>query len=297
VDAAGNTSTASFRVSVRDTTPPVITLLGEPSIVVAAGVPYVDAGATAADSVGGDLTRRIVTVNPVDTGTPGIYLVTYNVSDWAGNAAAEVSRVVRVAHFCGGREATRWGTDGADILMGTAGPDVIVGLGGDDIIFGLGGDDRVCGGAGDDVLFGGVGDDLLWGGVGDDRLAGGKGDDRLGGGAGVDTADYTAAAGPMTVNLLTNLATGEGTDRLWFVENAAGSRRADLLIGGPTGNVLWGNDGDDVLRGGGGGDILWGEAGDDRLLGNGGDDWLWGGLGRNLLIGGLGHDTLDGTPE
>ncbi len=296
-DAAGNTGSGSFTVTVGDTTAPVISLLGVPSVLLAVGDTYVDAGATASDLVDGNLTGSIVTVNPVDTSTPGTYVVTYNVTDSHGNAALQVTREVRVAYFCGGQEATIWGTSAGGTLRGTAGPDVIVGPGGADTIYGLGGNDLICAGGGDDVIDGGDGDDRLWGGAGADRLIGGKGDDRLGGGAGTDTADYGSAVGPMTVNLLTNTATGEGSDRLVFIENAIGSRRADLLVGGPFANVLWGNDGHDVIRGGGGGDTLWGESGDDRLFGNGDDDWLWGGPGHDMLVGGLGRDTLDGVPE
>lgn len=79
-----------------DTTPPVITLLGSPTVNVTVGGSYTDAGATAFDNVDGDITSKIVTVNPVNTLVPGIYIVTYNVSDAAGNAAAQVTRTVNV---------------------------------------------------------------------------------------------------------------------------------------------------------------------------------------------------------
>lgn len=79
-----------------DTTPPVITLVGSPSLTLTEGDSYVDAGATASDNVDGDITANIVTVNPVDTNTVGAYTVTYNVTDAAGNAADEVTRTVVV---------------------------------------------------------------------------------------------------------------------------------------------------------------------------------------------------------
>lgn len=79
-----------------DTTPPVITLLGSPSVTVTERDSYVDAGATASDNVDGDITANIVTVNPVDTNTVETYTVRYNVSDSAGNAAEEVTRTVVV---------------------------------------------------------------------------------------------------------------------------------------------------------------------------------------------------------
>lgn len=79
-----------------DVTPPVITLLGDASVTITEGDVYNDAGATASDDTDGDITANIVTVNPVDTNTPAVYTVTYNVSDAAGNPATEVTRTVTV---------------------------------------------------------------------------------------------------------------------------------------------------------------------------------------------------------
>ena len=79
-----------------DNTSPIITLLGESVVTVEVGSNYVDAGATATDDVDGDLTASIITSSGVDISTVGTYLVTYNVSDTAGNAATEVIRTVNV---------------------------------------------------------------------------------------------------------------------------------------------------------------------------------------------------------
>ena len=96
-DAAGNAAVAVTRtVNVVDTTAPVISLVGEAQISIYEGASYSDAGATATDSYDGDITSRIQVNNPVDTAREGLYNVTYNVSDAAGNAAAEVRRVVEV---------------------------------------------------------------------------------------------------------------------------------------------------------------------------------------------------------
>ncbi|MDD4407491.1 MAG: DUF5011 domain-containing protein [Bacilli bacterium] len=43
-----------------------------------------------------DITRKIQIINPVDTNIPGIYYVTYNVSDWAGNYAEQIMIAVTV---------------------------------------------------------------------------------------------------------------------------------------------------------------------------------------------------------
>jgi hypothetical protein len=79
-----------------DLIPPVISLIGSSQIFVDQDDAYVDPGATATDNVDGNLTSSIVTVNPVNTALPGAYLITYNVSDAAGNAANQVTRQVLV---------------------------------------------------------------------------------------------------------------------------------------------------------------------------------------------------------
>ncbi len=98
-DAAGNAAAEVTRIVnvVGDLIPPVITLIGGSPVMVELGSTYTDAGATAADDVDGDLTGFIEVLNTVDTAVPGSYKVTYNVSDAAGNAAAEVTRIVNVA--------------------------------------------------------------------------------------------------------------------------------------------------------------------------------------------------------
>ena len=74
----------------------MITLLGEAVVEVEQDTAYVDAGATALDDIDGDLTLSIVVDNPTDTSTPGTYIVTYTVSDAAGNAATPTTRTVNV---------------------------------------------------------------------------------------------------------------------------------------------------------------------------------------------------------
>ena len=80
-----------------DTTPPVITLLGDDPLILIVGDTYTDPGATANDDVDGDITGNIVVGGDVvDPNTEGTYIVTYNVSDAAGNPAVEVTRTVNV---------------------------------------------------------------------------------------------------------------------------------------------------------------------------------------------------------
>lgn len=67
-DAAGNKATPLMRtIVVRDTTKPVISVTGRKVVSIEAGFPYADMGATAKDSLDGDITKSIKTVNSVDT--------------------------------------------------------------------------------------------------------------------------------------------------------------------------------------------------------------------------------------
>lgn len=207
-------------------------------------------------------------------------------------------------------------TDGHDTLIGTAGSDTVrlldgndtatlgdgndLALGdfGDDILSGGEGNDSLYGGFGADVLYGGTGDDLLSGQAGDDVLRGGDGQDSLVGGGGMDTADYSASAEAVAVNLMARTASGGDAagDRLVGIENLIGTNSAitDFLTGDNNANVLGGLAGDDVLKGLGGDDTLIGGEGADSLDGGDSDDILIGGSGDDSLFGGLGNDHIDG---
>jgi hypothetical protein len=89
----------SCKKTSKDKTAPVITLIGDASVYVNKGTPYVDAGATASDETDGDITGSIVVNNPVNVNVEDTIYVTYNVSDKAGNEAEEVKRKVIVTIF------------------------------------------------------------------------------------------------------------------------------------------------------------------------------------------------------
>ncbi len=82
-----------------DTTPPVISLLGENPLNIDQGTSYQDAGATATDNTDGVITANVVVGgdNVNTNAAPGSsFTITYNVSDAAGNAASEVTRTVNI---------------------------------------------------------------------------------------------------------------------------------------------------------------------------------------------------------
>ncbi len=97
-DAAGNTRSASFEITVVDTTAPEIVLVGSNPQAIELGEPYVEQGATASDIVGGNLSSSIsIDTSLVNTNVAGTYTVTYNVTDTAGNHAVTKTRTIQVA--------------------------------------------------------------------------------------------------------------------------------------------------------------------------------------------------------
>ena len=116
-------------------------------------------------------------------------------------------------------------------------------------------------------------------------MVGGAGDDVLDGGNGLDFAENyfvdayfrpnNILAGPVNVNLLTGVSTGNGNDTLLEIEGASGSRGNDIMTGDAENNSFV------VLN-----------EGDDTVDGGDGDDLIDGGDGVDSLNGGLGIDTL-----
>ena len=122
------------------------------------------------------------------------------------------------------------------------------------------------------------GNNWLYGNGGNDTLAGLGGNDQLDGGDGFDTADYSAATGPVTVNLGTNSSSGAaGNDTLTTIEAVLGSAFNDSLSGDANDNLLDGGAGNDTLSGAAGNDTLRGGAGSDSLNGGSGNDYIDGG--------------------
>ena len=76
--------------------PPVISLVGSSTIYIGVGDNFTDPGATASDNIDGDLTSSITSSGTVNTATEGTYLITYTVSDAAGNSVS-ITRTVIVS--------------------------------------------------------------------------------------------------------------------------------------------------------------------------------------------------------
>ena len=96
-DNVGNAAdTVTRTVIVRDMEPPIITLLGQSMETAFQGLPWTDPGATAYDTIDGDLTSSIVVTGYIDTNVANTYILHYNVQDLAGNNATQVDRTVIV---------------------------------------------------------------------------------------------------------------------------------------------------------------------------------------------------------
>jgi Ca2+-binding RTX toxin-like protein len=220
----------------------------------------------------------------------------------AGTATGEGTDVVKgVEHAVGSAYA--------DHLAGTDGSSILTGLDGDDVLVGRGSGSLRSGRA--------------------DLLSGGPGADTLDGGAGFDFVDFGRfEPGPVTVDLVQQTATGQGTDTLVGVEGAYGTAGADSFLGTDGQNAFWGGGGDDTIdagagpdtalyiqaagpvrvnlavgsgRGGGMGtdslagiEDVWGSSYGDTLAGDAGPNFLRAGSGDDTVSGGEGDDVLDG---
>lgn len=79
---------------IPDVTAPIITLNGSNNVSILINENYIDSGALADDAVDGPL--QVTKMGSVDTTTAGSYIIAYNATDAAGNAADEVTRTVTV---------------------------------------------------------------------------------------------------------------------------------------------------------------------------------------------------------
>lgn len=96
-DSSGNLASSSLRVLVRDTTPPVIALIGSSTMSVASGTAFIDPGVTVTDLVDGNIATTTVSGDVIGSSTPaGTYTVKYDAKDAAGNAATQAQRTVVV---------------------------------------------------------------------------------------------------------------------------------------------------------------------------------------------------------
>lgn len=88
--------TSKKTTTLKDTTKPDITLIGESEITINLGTTYKDFGARATDNVDGDITSKIKVTGSVDTSKEGSYTLTYSITDKAGNKNTKNRKVIVV---------------------------------------------------------------------------------------------------------------------------------------------------------------------------------------------------------
>jgi predicted outer membrane repeat protein len=98
IDSQGLKASVSRTVKVVDTTAPVITLAGAAKINAEYGSTFVDPGATAIDAADG--TMKVNVTGTVNTKKVGVYTLTYDSIDKAGNRAT-ATRTVTIADTAG----------------------------------------------------------------------------------------------------------------------------------------------------------------------------------------------------
>ena len=88
--SGGLTSTASDA----DTTPPVITVLGNNPAEIVKGTVYADLGASVTDNVNSNLGYQTLGLTDINTSAAATYIITYTATDGAGNTATTTRTVI-----------------------------------------------------------------------------------------------------------------------------------------------------------------------------------------------------------
>ena len=91
-----NTLDSKYIPEIKQYTPIIITLSGSETITLEVGTNYEEAGATAINSSGVDVSGDIQIYGTVDSSVVGTYNITYDVTDSTGNIALTKTRVVNV---------------------------------------------------------------------------------------------------------------------------------------------------------------------------------------------------------
>lgn len=93
-DSSGNETTVQRKIEYTDQIAPVLTLKGETSITMDAGIAYEEPGYTATDNIDGDITEQVEISGSVNIYHAGTYTLTYTVKDKHGNTATAQRTVV-----------------------------------------------------------------------------------------------------------------------------------------------------------------------------------------------------------
>ena len=120
-NVAGASDISEDLIVISDVGAPIITILGDTKMNVRVGGTFTDPGATAMDDADGDVSAKIVVAGDVvDVNKAGTYVITYNVSDGAGNTATERTRTVIVANDAVAPVITLKGNASMNVTLGDA---------------------------------------------------------------------------------------------------------------------------------------------------------------------------------
>jgi hypothetical protein len=95
-DEAWNSADVLRMVTVQDTQPPTLALIGDAELTHTCGTNFEEPGYTASDVCYQDLTMQVVKTGYVNGWVEGTYTLVYEVSDGAGHAAPALTRTVNV---------------------------------------------------------------------------------------------------------------------------------------------------------------------------------------------------------
>lgn len=93
-DSSHNSTIRKESINYIDKEKPTITLNGEEVVYLKVGESYTELGAVAEDSCDGNITNKIKFNGEVDVNTPGIYKITYQVTDSVNNTSELVRNVI-----------------------------------------------------------------------------------------------------------------------------------------------------------------------------------------------------------
>lgn len=92
-NSAGRTATVQRVINYDDPIGPELELLGGAELVAPAGFPFEDPGVLAIDNADGDVTALVISEGQVNIYKPGVYPITYTVTDAWGNTTVAVRNV------------------------------------------------------------------------------------------------------------------------------------------------------------------------------------------------------------
>ncbi len=92
-DSQGNTAIGEIKIVFVDDVKPKVSIKGNSLMYVKSGTTYSDPGYTATDNVDGDITSKVKVTGLPNMSKSGIYVVTYSVTDSAGNTTSATRKV------------------------------------------------------------------------------------------------------------------------------------------------------------------------------------------------------------